>query len=214
MTEPVVIAIIGFCGVIVGALIPILWQLWSRRNSRLIVTYSEGDVFAIPTPPDDSHDKETVENDHARFRRELLEATRAMRRTLEANRCSTLELTNNSPKSLMNLTMVPSVSMAVKIADADPVQVAADEHFSLGTLQPGRTLGIRAIYYSSGQSWSSESIVKRFRFSADEVGAVSFKYPLPEYYKSRIRNWTTSAAGFMALTWFLVVIVLSFVARK
>lgn len=217
MSDTIIGALIGLFGtVMLGPLVIFLIGRWRERNSRLVVTYMEGETFTYYPPQDPPvipNSGDTVDQTRAALTLALIESKRAVDRLSRVNGCATLDLVNRSSRSLINLTLVPDTAMILKIGDNEPIEVAADTEFSLGSVQPSRSLKIQALYKRWSASSSTSAITQRFQFSADEIGGVTFKYPLPEYLKTRRRDAVSKWLLWIAGIWGAVTIAAQFVKK-
>lgn len=119
-----------------------------------------------------------------------------------------LELKNNSKKTIKALTFCAHCIGAgvMQIGDGELVALAANVPAALGDLQPKRAVLVHVL----ASSFSAETVREikvGLVFSADELGRVKYKFPLPYYFKDRFRDWALLLVLFLFSVPLLLIII-------
>jgi hypothetical protein len=94
---------------------------------------------------------------------------------------------NNSKSKLSNLTFCAhQVNGAMlQVGEGEMIQVKADQPIPLGDLQPRREIILHLLAGSLWNANTPKDIRKSLVFSADELGRVAYKFPMPFYQRMR-----------------------------
>ena len=97
---------------------------------------------------------------------------------------------NNSNRKLSSLTFCAhSIGGAMlQIGDGEMIEVKADQPIPLGDLQPRREIILHLLAGSFSGGYTPKDIKANLVFSADELGKVAYKLPLPFYQRMRWRG--------------------------
>jgi hypothetical protein len=175
---------------ILTAIIGKLVSLAFERTANLIVTVSVNQSFKSPILANEVREwrKNSVpQEDWLRTKFGLYDKYDDY---FKADKYVRLEVKNNSNKKLQNFTFCAhSVSGAIyQIGDGEIMELAADVPVPLGDLQPKREVTLH-ILTSSFWAYSVDQIRAALVFSADELGRVKYKFPLPFLFTLRFRYW-------------------------
>jgi hypothetical protein len=204
-------AILGAIGTAIVSTVAIrlVAQAFEWR-SRLIVSVTVHQSFRMPSVYEEvlklRPKSSSFDDDYEKY----WEITARLRSILNAQNYVRFELKNNSNKKLSALTFCAhSVGDAfLQIGDGELAAIKADIPAPLGELQPKREI---VVHLLSGNLWGAFSpadIKKSMVFSADELGSVTYKFPLPLYQKMRMRGWGSSFGYFIGPVLMVIAIVL------
>jgi hypothetical protein len=101
-----------------------------------------------------------------------------------------LKVKNNSSRKLSAFTFSAHsiTSSLMQIGEGELVRITEEVPVIVGDLQPKREMMIHVLG-SSFWAHSDDEIKKALVFSADELGRVKYKFPMPFYIKRRLGNW-------------------------
>ena len=123
---------------------------------------------------------------------------------------------NNSNKKLSGLTFCSHSPAAgwLQINDGELIEIKSDVPFSLGELQPRREITLHLLAGSLFFGHTIKDLKQTLTFSADELGRVAYKFPLPDYQRRRIKGWASTTVIWFVLFWLAVSIIAQFVIIK
>jgi hypothetical protein len=193
---------------LIGAFMTKLVNYIFERSANLIVTVEINQSFRSPLLAEEIWDLRLK----SLPREEMFKAGAAFSAAkyndyFKASQYIRLNLKNNSKKKLVGLSFCAhSVSVTMmQIGEGELVAVSSDVPVPLGDLQPKRDMSIHLLVsYPSGHGikFIKQSLV----FSADELGRVKYKFPLPPHFESRRNNRNMIAVA--------VALMIFFVASK
>ncbi|MET4827829.1 hypothetical protein ABH972_005418 [Bradyrhizobium ottawaense] len=132
------------------------------------------------------------------------------RRYFTANKYVRIDVTNNTPKKLSGFSFSVESPAMMQIGESDFVELSSNVPFSLGELQPRRTL-ILHVFCSGFWVYSRALTKQALVFTSDDHIRVRYKFPLPEHIKRHVRNYMLYAA---TAVWVVFIILLMTVTVK
>lgn len=188
MSEQMKVALTALVGSVLLA--PLMAQLiawYIRSRSRLVVTVT---MHSKPRQERLWDDIDKIRDTNYELGdKEKWDATSKLRSVLGTKNYWLFEVENNSKKKLEALTFCAhSAGDYLQINDGPIEAIKNDLPIALGDLQPGRSVTLHVI---GGLSFTHtiKAIKRNFTFSADELGRVSYKFPMPPHLKDRLQSW-------------------------
>lgn len=101
-----------------------------------------------------------------------------------------IKVKNNSKKKVPGLTFCAHEvsSGLLQTGDGEVVQLTSNVPVALGDLQPKREIVLHVLASTLWKSGSPRGIKEGFVFSADELGRVDYKFPMPTYLEMKRRG--------------------------
>lgn len=187
--------VLGLIGTtILTAVVGKLVNLAFERSANLIVTVTINQSFKAPLLSKEVYNWRRNSMPSDEWLKEPMGAFDKYSDYFRSDVYIRLEVKNNSKKKLTGLTFcVHTVSSGVmQIGEGELIPIKGDIPVVLGELQPRREMLIH-ILVGSFWSYTTKDIGNALVFSADELGRVKYKFPLPLHLSIRFKNriaWT------------------------
>jgi len=171
---------------VVGKLVSVAFE----RSANLIVTVAVNQAFKSPLLASEVREWRKKSMSREEWNNEPFGIFDKYNDYFKSEVYVRLEVKNNSNKKLTGFSFsVHSISSGLmQIGESELIELTKNVPVTLGDLQPKRELVIHVLA-NSIWAHSIAQIKEAFVFSADELGRVKYKFPMPFYLELRLRNW-------------------------
>jgi hypothetical protein len=205
MSDPIKAALIGLAGVaLCGPLMVFILNWLITRSSKLVVTVTVHSGFKSRKLVDEVSNyvkRAKIGDDDWKKQTDIQDRWRGL---LMSGWYTRVTLYNNSKKKLSNLTISLANDGYVQVEDdGEVLGIKGGVPMVLGELQPHREMLVHVVgLYGTNYIGM---IKQRLRLSADELGRVAYKFPLPEHLKNRYVFWGATLLPLMMLAFMLLL---------